>query len=226
MLLNSVTAQSFSEEKTAAINFVKRVYTSAPFEGVKILQGEEETYYVVSASYMNIARDSVLTIVEKARLRAEDIATEGFAEPCVRFEMIDAVLTGNQVTYLFLCTTLDVFITDFLKRKLVDGVRFIAAPGQRYIVSFVSLNNEKYTSSEIRDKVAQMKAKQSMNAIVNGSTITQEYILRTDESDSRTEVTNTEIIKENARGFIQGLELLFSKELQPQKTTYVFFAKL
>ena len=39
ILLNvNVRSQSFSDEKTAAINFVKRVYASSPFEGVKKLE--------------------------------------------------------------------------------------------------------------------------------------------------------------------------------------------
>jgi hypothetical protein len=219
-------AQSFSQEKTAAINFIKRVYFSSPFEGVKTLQGDEETYHVVATSYVNVAIDSVLTMVEMAKLRAESIAAEGFAEPCVKFEMIEAVVTGNQITYLFLCTTLDAFITDVLKKNLVDGARFISAPGKKYIFTSISLENEKYTSSEMRDKVSLMKAKQLMNSLLNGSTLTSEQILRTDETDNRTEVTNTEIIRENARGFIQGLELLFSREITPQKTTYVYYAQL
>jgi hypothetical protein len=61
---------------------------------------------------------------------------------------------------------------------------------------------------------------------VNGSTISSDQIIRTDESDKRTEVTSTEIIKEHAMGFIQGLELLFSKELNNEKTTYVYYSKI
>jgi hypothetical protein len=65
-----------------------------------------------------------------------------------------------------------------------------------------------------------------VNTLINGSTITSDQIIRTDESDSRTEVTSTEVVREKAMGFIQGLELLFSKEITPNKTTYVYFAKL
>jgi hypothetical protein len=78
----------------------------------------------------------------------------------------------------------------------------------------------------MRDKVAFMKAKQLVNTMVNGSTISSDQIIRTDESDKRTEVTSTEIIKEHAMGFIQGLELLFSKELNNEKTTYVYYSKI
>ncbi|NBY09695.1 MAG: hypothetical protein EBQ77_01630, partial [Sphingobacteriia bacterium] len=171
-------------------------------------------------------KDSILTKVSAAQIKAQNIAEQGFAEPCVKFEMIDNIENRQQLTYLFLCTTLDEFITGVLKKKLVDGAKIISAPGNKYIIASISLENSKYTSSEMRDKAAFMKAKQFVNTLINGSTITSEQIIRTDESDSRTELTSTEVVKEKAMGFIQGLEQLFSKEITPNKTTYVYFVKL
>lgn len=219
-------SQSFSDEKTSAINFVKRVYTSSPFVGVKKIEGDEANYYVVAVACPNIPKDSVLTRVSAAQIKAQNIAEQGFAEPCVKFEMIDKTENGQQLTYLFLCTTLDEFITGLLKKKLVDGAKIISAPGNKYIIASISLENSKYTSSEMRDKAAFMKAKQFVNTMVNGSTITSDQIIRTDENDARTEVTSIEVVREHAMGFIQGLELLFLKEITPNKTTYVYFAKL
>ena len=225
-LSSEVYAQSFSDEKTSAINFVKRVYTSSPFVGVKKIEGDEANYYVVAIAYPNIPKDSILTKVSAAQIKAQNIAEQGFAEPCVKFEMIEHIEYGQQLTYLFLCTTLDDFITGLLKKKLVDGAKFISAPGNKYIIASISLENSKYTSSEMRDKAAFMKAKQFVNTMVNGSTITSDQFIRTDENDTRTEVTSIEVVREHAMGFIQGLELLFSKEITPNKTTYVYFAKL
>ena len=222
---NISLAQSFDDEKSSVVNFVKRVYNSSPFEGVKKLEGETGNYYTVAVTLMNISKDSVLSVVSKAQLKAQVIAEQGFAEPCVKFEMIDRIEKGNQNTYLFLCTTLDEFITEIIKKKSIDGARIISAPSNKYIVSTITLENIKYTTSEMRDKVAFMKAKQLVNTLVNGSTITSEQIIRTDESDKRTEITNTEIVKERAMGFIQGLELLFGKEITPNKTTYVYYSK-
>ena len=218
-------AQSYSDEKTSAINFVKRVYTSSPFEGVKKLEGEAENYYAVAVTLMNIPKDSVLSVVPKAQSKAQLIAEQGFAEPCVKFEMIDRIEKGNQNTYLFLCTTLEEFITEIIKKKSIDGARIISAPVNKYIVSIITLENAKYTAPEMRDKAAFMKAKQLVNTMVNGSTITSDQIIRTDESDKRTELTSTEIVKEHAMGFIQGLELLFGKEITQNKTTYVYYSK-
>ena len=219
-------AQSFSDEKTSAINFVKRVFTSTPFEGVKKIEGDETNYYAVAVVYPNIPKDSALSWVSAAQIKAQNIAEQGFAEPCVKFEMIEYIQKGQHSTYLFLCTTLDEFITSLLKKKLVDGAKIISAPSNKYIIANISLENSKFTSLEMRDKVAFMKAKQFVNTMLNGSTITSDQIIRTDESDSKTEVTSTEIMREHSMGFIQGIELLFSKEIAPNNTTYVYFAKL
>ena len=216
--------QSFSDEKTSAINFVKRVYNSSPFEGVKKLEGEAGNYYAVAVTLMNIPKDSVLSVVPKAQSKAQISAEQGFAEPCVKFEMIDRIEKGNQNTYLFLCTTLEEFITEIIKKNSIDGARIISAPVNKYIVSIITLENAKYTAAEMRDKAAFMKAKQLVNTMVNGSTITSDQIIRTDESDKRTEITSTEIVKEHAMGFIQGLELLFGKEITQNKTTYVYYS--
>ena len=222
---NFVFGQSFSEEKTSAINFVKRVYASSPFEGVKKLEGESGIYHAVTVTLINISKQSVLSVVSKAQSKAQIIAEQGFAEPCIKFEMIERIEKGNQNTYIFLCTTLEEFITEIIKKKSIDGARIISAPANKYIVSTITLENSKYTSTELRDKAGFMKAKQLVNTLVNGSSITSDQIIRTDESDIKTEITTTEIVKEHAMGFIQGLELLFGKEIIQNKTTYVYYSK-
>lgn len=218
--------QSFSDEKTSAINFVKRVYASSPFMGVKKLEGEAGNYYAVAVTLMNIPKDSLHSVVSKAQSNAQLIAEQGFAEPCVKFEMIDRIEKGSQNTYLFLCTTLEDFITELIKKKSINGARIISAPANKYIVSTIILENAKYTTPEMRDKAAFMKAKQLVSTLVNGSTITSDQIIRTDENDRSTEVTNTEIIREQSMGFIQGLALLFAKEITDEKTTYVYYTKI
>ena len=226
LLSTKLQAQSFNDEKTSAINFVKRVYNSSPFEGVKKVDGAETNYYVVAVSYLNISKDSVLLHVSKAQIKAQILAEQGFAEPCVKFEMIERIEKENQNTYLFLCETLESFTTSLIKKKSIDGARIISAPGNKYIIAIIHLENAKYDSPGMRDKVAFMKAKQFVNILFNGSNITSDQIIRTNESDSRTEVLISETVKEQAMGFIQGLELLFAKEIIPNKTTYVYHLKI
>jgi hypothetical protein len=194
--------------------------------GVKKLEGEAGNYYAVAVTLMNIPKDSLHSVVSKAQSNAQLIAEQGFAEPCVKFEMIDRIEKGSQNTYLFLCTTLEDFITELIKKKSINGARIISAPANKYIVSTIILENAKYTTPEMRDKAAFMKAKQLVSTLVNGSTITSDQIIRTDENDRSTEVTNTEIIREQSMGFIQGLALLFAKEITEEKTTYVYYTKI
>jgi hypothetical protein len=42
VLSGNLNAQSFNEDKTSFVNFVKRMYTSSPFEGVKIVEGYDK----------------------------------------------------------------------------------------------------------------------------------------------------------------------------------------
>lgn len=226
LLSFSTYGQSFDSEKTSAINFVKRVFNSSPFEGVKKVEGDEANYYLVAVSYTNISKDSVLVNVTKAQQKAQSLAEQGFAEPCVKFEMIEVIEKGNQSTYLFLCQTLESFVTEIIKKKSIDGARIISAPNNKYIISSISLENAKYASPEMRDKVAFLKAKQYVNTVINGSTITSDLIIRTDNTDKNTEISNTEFIREQSIGFIQGLELLFGKEITQSKTTYVYYSKI
>ena len=221
-----LNAQSFSDEKTSAINFVMRVYNSTSFEGVKKIEGDEANYHAVAVSFLNIPKDSLLSYVSKAMLKAQKLAEQGFAEPCVKFEMIDRIEKDKQNTYLFFCETLESFVLTTLKKKQFDGARIVSAPNNKFLISLVTLDNSKYTSPEMQDKAAHMKAKQFANSLMNGSTITSDVILRTDENDNSTEVTSTEIIKEHSMGFINGLELLVATKIQENKTTYIYFSKI
>ena len=224
-IASNAFSQSFSDEKTSVINFLKRVYSSSPFEGIKKIEGEEGNYYAVAVTMMNVSEDSEFSAVSKAQSIAQFNAEQGFAEPCIKFEMIDRIEKGNQNTYLFLCTTLEEFITEYLKKKSIDGARIISAPANKYIVITITLENAKYTTPEMRDKAAFMKAKQLVNSLVNGSTISSDQIINTDENDRSTVVTNTEIIREQSMGYIQGLALLFGKEITQNKTTYVYYSR-
>lgn len=224
-VFSSGFSQSFNEDKTSAINYIKRVYDLSPFEGVKTIKADNIVYYAVAVSFLNIIKDSLLTFESKALRKAELLAEQGFSEPCINFEMINHIENGNRQTFLFFCNSLSQFITDVLQQKLFNGVRIITSPSNNYIISSVTLDNVKYSPSELRDKVAGLKARQFVNTMVNGSTITSDQIIRIDESDNRSEVSSTEVVREYSMGFIQGLQLLFSKEITLNKTTYVYFAK-
>ena len=73
------------------------------------------------------------------------------------------------------------------------------------------------------DRVALIKAKQQANTLFNGSTISSDMIIKTDEQANV--VSSTEIIREQSMGFVEGLELL-SKFTDNQNKVYIFYREL
>jgi hypothetical protein len=68
-----------------------------------------------------------------------------------------------------------------------------------------------------------IKAKQQANTLFNGSTISSDVIIKTDETSSIT--TSTEIIKEQSMGFVEGLEMLL-KYTENEKKVYIFYREI
>jgi hypothetical protein len=94
------------------------------------------------------------------------------------------------------------------------------------LITVVTLENAKYTSATMRDKAANMKAKQMTNILLNGSVISSDAVIKTEETDKAVNISNTEIVKENSMGFINGLELLKSLEINSNQTTYIYYSKI
>ena len=219
-------AQSFDGEKTAMVNFVKRMYNASPFEGAKELEGENKRYFIVAISIKKLTTDSSQSYSSTVMVKAQDAAEKGFAQPCVKFEMLGTMDgVDNKRTYLFACETLSEFVVETIKKKVFDGARIIATPRNKYLIAVVTLEDAKYSSITMRDKAAQMKAKQMTNALLNGSVITSDAIIKTDENDKSINISSTEIVKEYSMGFINGIELLSSQEIIPSRTTYIYYTK-
>jgi hypothetical protein len=220
--------QSFSDEKVSAINFIKRVYNASPFEGAKKLEGENETYFAVVVTDHNNNNDAQAAKAAMIAKKAQQAAEQGFAEPCLRFEMIGTIERNSEsgTAYLFLCETLSQFVSVILKKKPFEGARIISSPIYDYLVAVTLLDKSKYASATSRDKVASMKAKQQANTLLNGSSITSETIIQTEENASAVSVTQTDLIRENAMGFVSGIEILNSFEITGNQTAYVFYKSI
>jgi hypothetical protein len=219
-------AQSFDDEKVAAINFITRMYNASPIEGTKQLEADDKHYSIVAIALPKTNQDSEATCYSKALSKAQVAAEQGFAEPTIKFEMLfmQGGKENNNITYVFLCETLSDFVVKTIKKKAFDGARIISAPANKYLVAVVTLDNSKYTSATMRDKAASMKAKQMTNTLVNGSVITSDIVIKTEESEKAATVSSTEIVKENAMGTINGLELLKAQEINPNQTTYIYYS--
>lgn len=74
LLPSAVSAQGFNEDKTALANFLKRMYATAPLDGVKVVNDYDKNYFISVVSLPNAAypsssaRDRVAAV--KARQQA------------------------------------------------------------------------------------------------------------------------------------------------------------
>lgn len=216
--------QSFNDEKTSMINYVKRMYSSSPFEGAKLIEGVENSYYIAAIS-LAFNTNSLESNNAIAETKAQDASKKTFGEPCVKFEML-STLTNNEkknTTYLFSCQPLSVFMKETYEKQPFDGARIIAAPKNNYFVSVITLDKQKYASDSTMDRVALIKAKQQANALFNGSVISSDIIIKTDVASGN--ITSIEMIREQSMGFVEGLETL-KKFPSNEKVVYIFHREL
>lgn len=74
LIPTAVSAQGFNEDKTALANFLKRMYATAPLDGVKVVDDYDKNYFISVVSLPNAgypsasARDRVAAV--KARQQA------------------------------------------------------------------------------------------------------------------------------------------------------------
>ena len=71
-------AQSYNGDKTAMTNFIKRMYKSSPFEGVKVIEGYDEKYFISVISLEKAKYTSESTIMRVAQVKAQSQANTFF----------------------------------------------------------------------------------------------------------------------------------------------------
>ena len=115
--------------------------------------------------------------------------------------------------------------TNFLKRMYkaspFEGIKIVDDYDHQYLLSVISLDKEKYSNPSMMNRVAQVKAQSQANTFLNGANISMDMVIKTTEKSSG-ESTNTivesiESIKQNSRGFTQGLELLANFDNEKSK---------
>jgi hypothetical protein len=83
-----VNAQSFNEDKTTFSNFVKRMYTATPFEGVKIVD-DYNHQYLVSIISLDKAKYSDPSIMNRvAQVKAQSQANTFLNGASISMDMI------------------------------------------------------------------------------------------------------------------------------------------
>jgi hypothetical protein len=127
-------------------------------------------------------------------------------------------------------------LTNFIKRMYnsspFEGVKLVEDYDNKYIISVLSLEKAKYTSSSIMTRVAQTKAQRQVSTFLNGAVITSEFIIKTTEekansSEVKTTVETIEKIKENSVGFVNGLELLTNFDIdEGVRMLFIYIKKI
>ena len=84
----SVNSQSFNEDKTVLTHFIKRMYNSTPFEGVKII--EDYNYkYLVSVISLDIAKYTDHSTMNRvAQVKAQSQANTFLNGASINMEMV------------------------------------------------------------------------------------------------------------------------------------------
>jgi hypothetical protein len=206
-------AQSFDEEKVAMTNFVKRMYQAAPFEGGKLLEGEEVSYHVVAIT-------STSNLPKENEKKAQEIASTSFAEPFIKFELVGQM--GDSGRLIYYCQPLSKFVKNNYLKEPFDGSRIVASPNNNFFISVVSLDPTKYTNSSLMDKVAQIKSNQQANTIFNGSTVSSDIIISTEQNGKGITTSSLEVIREQTMGFVKGLMALMKFDHNGKKV-FVYY---
>lgn len=126
-------------------------------------------------------------------------------------------------------------MTNFLKRMYnsapFEGVKVVDDYDHKYLISVVSLEKAKYSSSSVMHRVAQVKSQSQANTFFNGSTISSDLVIKTteqkekDSSVSKSTVETIESIKENSIGFVNAMELLTNFDIEDGKRMLFIYIK-
>ena len=81
-------AQSFNEDKTAFSNFLKRMYTATPFEGVKIVDDYDHQYLISVISLEKAKYASESTMNRVAQVKAQSQASTFLNGATISMDMV------------------------------------------------------------------------------------------------------------------------------------------
>ena len=92
----TANAQSFNEDKTTFSNFIKRMYTSTPFEGVKIMD-DYEHQYLISVISLEKAKYNDPSIMNRiAQVKAQSQANTFLNGATISMDMV--IKTNEKTT--------------------------------------------------------------------------------------------------------------------------------
>lgn len=81
-------AQGFDDNKVSLANFIKRMYTSAPFDGVKILDDYDHNYMISVVNMENAKYGNLSTMNRVAQVKAQSQANTFINGAYISMDMV------------------------------------------------------------------------------------------------------------------------------------------
>ncbi len=124
-------------------------------------------------------------------------------------------------------TALANFLVRMYENAPFDGVKAVEDYDNAYLMSVVKLDKDKYKSESVLNRVAAVKAMSQASRFFNGSSITDDMIIRTTESADGTSGTEiTENIREHSVGYVKQLEHLTNFLSKDGQQVFIFITPL
>jgi hypothetical protein len=140
----SAKSQSFNEDKTSFSNFLKRMYMSSPFEGVKIVDDYNQQYLVsvISLEKTKYSSESVMNRV--AQVKAQSQASTFINGANISMDMVITTKEIKDSSNKSLST-----ITETVESIKQNAVGF--SKGLEFLINFESTDKQKMIFVYIRD---------------------------------------------------------------------------
>ena len=76
------------------------------------------------------------------------------------------------------------FVKRYYETSSFEGVKVVEDYENKYLVSILSLDKNMYQNPSIMFRVAKVKAQSQVSTFLNGSTITEDFIIKTTETEN------------------------------------------
>ena len=124
-------------------------------------------------------------------------------------------------------TALINFLVRMYESAPFDGVRAVEDYDNAYLMSVVKLDKAKYKTEAALNRVASVKAMSQASRFFNGSSMTDDMIIRaTQNSDGTSDTEITENIREHSAGYVKQLELLSNFPVGDGQQVFIFITPL
>ena len=124
-------------------------------------------------------------------------------------------------------TALANFLVRMYENAPFDGVKAVEDYENAYLMSVVILDKSKYKSESTLSRVASVKAMSQASRFFNGSSMTDDMIIRTTQnSDGTSDTEITENIREHSAGYVKQLELLSNFPVGDGQQVFIFITPL